>query len=193
MQTTTTLLVLTTALRLTAQSGRWEASPKDLRFHTHLPAATRSAIYAALLSKADSIVIQVWGSPDSWARLQGRPPTGRANALCLDPGIRSASLLIPQPAWAPHDLTWAAHAASSPPFVGFCSLDSTTQLPTNGAATMAISLSTISPVDPHRVLVHLSMRRVEQGNRGFASEWTITLTATKAGWVLSKMVMEWIT
>jgi len=193
MHTTSTVILVAAALRLTAQSGPWAASSKDLRFHMDLPAATRSAIYAALLSKADSIVIQAWGSPDSWARLQGRPPTGRANTLCLDPGIRSASLLTPHPAWGPHDLTWAAPAASAAPFVGFCSLDATTQLATNGAATMAISLSTISPVDPHRVLVHLSMRRVEQGHRGFASEWAITLTATKAGWVLSKTVMEWMT
>jgi len=187
------LLLATAALKLTAQAGAWEASSRDLRFHTGLPAGTRAAVYAAVLSKADSIVSQTWGSPDSWARLQGRPPTGRSNTLCLDPGIRSASLLTPRPAWGPHDLTWAARAASSPPFVGFCALDATSQLATNGSATMAISLSTISPVDAHRVLVHLSQRRVEQGQRGFASEWAMTLTATKSGWVVSSTIMDWLT
>jgi hypothetical protein len=58
---------------------------------------------------------------------------------------------------------------------------------------MAISLSTISPVDARRVLVHLSMRRVEQGQRGFASEWAMTLTATTGGWVVSGTIMNWLT
>jgi hypothetical protein len=193
MRATYLLLVAAATLRLVAQAPAWEASPKELRFHSGLPAATRAAIYTAVLAKADSIVDQTWGTPDSWARIQGHRPTGRANTLCLDPGIRSASLLTPRPAWGPHDLTWAGGVASSPPFVGFCSLDATSQLAMNGPVTMAISLSTISPVDARRVLVHLSMRRVEQGQRGFASEWAMTLTATTGGWVVSGTIMNWLT
>jgi hypothetical protein len=193
MRAASSLLLAAASLRLAVQAAPWEASPKDLRFHADLPAATRAAVYLAVLAKADSIVIRTWGNPDSWARLQGRPLTGRSNTLCLDPGIRSASLLTPRPAWGPHDLTWAGPAASSPPFVGFCSLDATSQLATNGSVTMAISLSTISRVDSHHVLVHLSMRRVEQGQRAFASEWTVTLTATKSGWVVSTSMMDWLT
>jgi len=189
---TCAVLLASCASRPASRAGPWEASSTDLRFHKGLSADTRSAVYAAVLVQADSIVIRAWGTPDSWARLQGRPTTGAANTLCLDPGIRSASLLAARPPWEAHDLTWAVRAASSRPFVGFCSLDATTNLATNGAATMAISLSTISPLDSKRVLVHLSMRRAEPGNRGFASEWLITLTGAKAGWVVSHTRMEWI-
>ena len=161
----------------------WQATSKELKYHAALALGQRELIYRAVLQEADSLVRAVWGTPDSWDQLKGKPPRGRPLTLALDPRIFAGSLLADPPLAGRHDAAWIASLQRGGLIIGQCSAPNDRDPCDQADATMVLLLSSIAPGKDHSVTVLLTMttRGVEE-ERGFFSEWFLRLRQMDGGW-----------
>jgi hypothetical protein len=179
------------SLRAPPVAGQfWQATPKEVKYHATLAPFERELIYGAVLADADSLVRAVWGTPDSWDQLKGRPPEGRPLTLTLDPRIYGGSLLTGPPIAGRHEATWVGALQQRGLIAGECATHNDHDPCDQGDATMVLLLSSIAPGQHHTVTVLLTMMtRGAEGERGFFSEWLVRLKQVGGAWRVTERRM----
>jgi hypothetical protein len=185
------LLAVGMTSAVTPAAGQfWQATAQELKFHAGLAPLERELIYGAALAEADSLVRAVWGTPDSWNELKGKPPEGRPLTLVLDSRIWAGSLLASPSVAGRHEAKWIAALKARGFIAGEC-LTRNDQDPCDQAdATMVLMLSSIAPGEHHTVTVLLTMMtRGAEGEHGFFSEWFLRLRREGGGWRVAERRM----
>ena len=168
----------------------WQATPGELKYHAGLSPLERELIYGAALVDADSLVRAVWGTPDSWDELKGKPPGGHPLTLVLDPRIWAGSLLTNPRVAGRHEAKWIAGLTERGFIAGECPTRNDQDPCDQAKATMVLMLSSIAPGEHHTVTVLLTMvTRGTEGERGFFSEWFLRLRREGGGWRVAERRM----